>query len=129
MTHPQVMDAAVCGIYNKDGTSEVPIAYITTDFESSVDQQSLKTDIVSYVNGQVARYERIIGGVHILPAIPRKYFKLPNSPNTKWWFLLLTLLHSPSGKILRRLVPANLAAAAAANSSSTAPNTQPLARL
>lgn len=72
ITHPQVKDAAVCGVYNEDGTSEVPIAYITTDIKASRDQQMLKANLVEYVNGQVARYKRITGGVHILPAIPRK---------------------------------------------------------
>lgn len=72
ITHPEVKDAAVCGVYNEDGTSEVPIAYITTGIKASRDQQALKANLVEYVNGQVARYKRITGGVHILPAIPRK---------------------------------------------------------
>ncbi|KAK7707916.1 hypothetical protein SLS63_013597 [Diaporthe eres] len=106
ITHSQVKDAAVCGVYNHDGTSEVPVAYITTDVKTSRDQQALKENLVEYVNGQVARYKRITGGVHILSAIPR----------------------NPSGKILRRLLPANLAAAAAKPAHATV-NTQNLARL
>lgn len=72
MTHPQVTDAAVCGVYNEEGTSEVPVAYAATDVEGSQDQQALRANLMAYVNGQVARYKRIDGGVHILPAIPRK---------------------------------------------------------
>lgn len=65
-------DAAVCGVYNNDGTSEVPIAYITTDVSEAAAQEALKVELIKYVNDQVARYKRITGGVHILDAIPRK---------------------------------------------------------
>ncbi|KAG8162978.1 hypothetical protein KVR01_007456 [Diaporthe batatas] len=105
IAHPHVKDAAVCGVYNEDGTSEVPIAYITTDTAGSAAQETLKVELIKYVNDQVARYKRITGGVHILDAIPR----------------------NPSGKILRRLLPANLAAASAARR--PVPGTVPMARL
>lgn len=127
MTHPQVQDAAVCGVYDQDGTSEAPVAYITTDIEASRDQQALMANVVDYVNGQVARYKHITGGVHILPAIPRKW--VDSRLSEKQIVGLLTdAFRSPSGKILRRLLPANLAAAAARPAHATL-NTQNLAKL
>lgn len=127
ITHPQVKDAAVCGVYNQDATSEAPVAYITTDVKGSRDQQVLQTDVAEYVNGQVSRYKRITGRVHILPAIPRKCV---DSQLSKQQVLniLTNTFRSPSGKILRRLLPANLAAAAARPSHATL-NTRKLARL
>lgn len=129
MTHPQVTGAAVCGVYNEGGTSEIPVAYVATDTEGSQDQQALRANLMAYVNGQVARYKRINGGVHILPAIPRKWVDLNDFPDRKSSLPRLTdIFHSALGKILRRLLPANLAAAAAKATHAT-PNTQRLARL
>ncbi|RNJ60325.1 hypothetical protein D7B24_008707 [Verticillium nonalfalfae] len=87
ITHPLVNDAAVCGVYNDHGTSEMPVAYITTDVEGHQEQQRLKEDILAHTNSKVARYKQISGGIHILKAIPR----------------------NPAGKILRRLLPAAIA--------------------
>lgn len=78
IAHPDVKDAAVCGVYNDDGTSEVPIAYITTDTSEPAAQGALKLELIEYVNSQVARYKRITGGVQILDAIPRKLVNLPD---------------------------------------------------
>lgn len=115
-------------MYNQDGTSEVPVAYITTDAKASLDQQALKENLVEYVNGQVARYKRITGGVHILSAIPQKYVDSAHFSDHKVDNLFADTSHSPSGKILRRHLPANLAAAAARPAHATV-NTQNLARL
>ncbi|KAH6886157.1 4-coumarate-CoA ligase [Thelonectria olida] len=84
ITHPLVNDAAVCGIYNDHGTSEVPVAYITTTLEDAGELEELKASVLDHVNDKVARYKRITGGIFILEAIPR----------------------NPAGKILRRLLPA-----------------------
>lgn len=72
MTHPLVNDAAVCGVYNEHGTSEMPFAFITTSEENLQAQEDLKIEALEHVNSRVARYKRITGGVFILPAIPRK---------------------------------------------------------
>jgi hypothetical protein len=62
----------VCGIYNDHGTSEVPVAYITTSLEDADEQEELKAAVLDHVNEKVARYKRITGGIFILEAIPRK---------------------------------------------------------
>lgn len=72
MSHPLVNDAAVCGTYNEHGTSEMPVAYITTNLQGSQNQEMLKADVLRHVNAQVAGYKQLTGGVHILTAIPRK---------------------------------------------------------
>ncbi|KAF7554420.1 hypothetical protein G7Z17_g2927 [Cylindrodendrum hubeiense] len=89
ITHPQVLDAAVCGIYNEHGTSEMPVGYITTSVQGAEQEELLKADVLKHVHSQVTRYKQITGGLHILPSIPR----------------------NPAGKILRRLLPAKLQAA------------------
>ncbi|KAL1625554.1 hypothetical protein SLS56_007301 [Neofusicoccum ribis] len=95
--HPKVADAAVCGVYVDAEASEFPVAYVALHAEESArgvkETVDLRQDIRKHVDGQVAHYKRLKGGVHILDAIPR----------------------NPSGKILRRLLPANLAKAADIN--------------
>ncbi|KPM42922.1 hypothetical protein AK830_g3618 [Neonectria ditissima] len=86
ITHPLVGDAAVCGTYNEHGTSEIPVAYITTSVQGEEEQEALKADVLAHVHSQVARYKQLTGGIFVLPAIPR----------------------NPAGKILRRLLPAKL---------------------
>ena len=73
MEHPAVIDAAVCGVYNEEGTSEVPIAYIKTRGKGWQEQAALETEVRKFVDRQVARYKQVEGGVHIISVIPRKY--------------------------------------------------------
>ncbi|KAM5344308.1 hypothetical protein ACJ41O_012845 [Fusarium nematophilum] len=103
ITHPLVNDAAVCGMYNDHGTSEIPVAYITTNVQDLQEQEILKAEVLSYVHGKVARYKQITGGIHVLPEIPRKY-----APHRHLWLLNDANHLSPAGKILRRLLPAKL---------------------
>lgn len=72
ITHPLVNDAAVCGVYNDHGTSEEPVAYITTNLDNEDEQETLKAEVLDHVNTKVAKYKRITGGIFILEAIPRK---------------------------------------------------------
>lgn len=72
ISHPLVNDAAVCGVYEEHGTSEIPVGYITTDVEGVEEQETLKVEVLRLVHSQVARYKQLRGGLHILPAIPRK---------------------------------------------------------
>ncbi|GME49421.1 4-coumarate--CoA ligase-like 7 [Neofusicoccum parvum] len=97
--HPKVADAAVCGVYVDAEASEFPVAYVALHAGESArgrkEMVDLRQDIRKHVDGQVAHYKRLKGGVHVLDTIPR----------------------NPSGKILRRLLPANLAKAADINKS------------
>lgn len=72
ISHPLVNDAAVCGVYDEHGTSEMPVGYITTDVKDAEDQRKLKAEVLKHVHSQVARYKQLKGGLHILSAIPRK---------------------------------------------------------
>ncbi|KAH7389976.1 hypothetical protein BKA66DRAFT_568886 [Pyrenochaeta sp. MPI-SDFR-AT-0127] len=89
LSHPDVRDAGVCSIYSDAEASEFPIAYVALKNTSNLDSKTtekLRLDIRQHVDQQVAHYKRLKGGLHFLPAIPR----------------------NPSGKVLRRLLPANL---------------------
>jgi acyl-coenzyme A synthetase/AMP-(fatty) acid ligase len=66
-----VRDAAVKGVYFSEHETEYPVAYITSDTVAP-DSGQLKVDVREFVNKQVAKYKWLRGGVHVIPAIPRK---------------------------------------------------------
>ncbi|KAL6232493.1 hypothetical protein BDW75DRAFT_247126 [Aspergillus navahoensis] len=82
LSHAQVSDAAVRGIYFPDQETEYPAAYITVD-TGVTDVVQLTSEVESFVNKQVVKYKWLRGGVHIVPLIPR----------------------NASGKILRHQLP------------------------
>ncbi|KAI8281917.1 putative acyl-coenzyme A synthetase [Colletotrichum sp. SAR11_57] len=73
VTHPKIQDAAVIGV-DGEGT-ELPRAYVVAD-----KKQISAEEIAKWVEGQVASYKKLRGGVIFIDAIPK----------------------SPSGKILRK---------------------------
>lgn len=89
LSHPAVEDAAVCGVYDDERATEYPIAYIATKITGRQELEGLEAEVRQFVDGQVTRYKQLKGGVQVLDVIPR----------------------NASGKILRRLLPANLVAA------------------
>jgi len=86
--HPHVIDAAVCAIYDNDQASEVPLAYVSlADPHHALPVSEVGRvlkDVQRFVDGQVAGYKKLRGGVYHLQTLPK----------------------NPSGKILRRELPA-----------------------
>ena len=88
LQHPLVTDAAVCAFYSETQATEVPMAYVSLVSEKSDlpqnETQGVLDEIRTWVDGQVAGYKRLRGGVFHLQDLPK----------------------TPTGKILRRLLPA-----------------------
>jgi acyl-CoA synthetase (AMP-forming)/AMP-acid ligase II len=86
--HPKVVDAAVCGVYDDEQASEVPLAYISLAKPYNACTREQMDDILEEIrewsNGQVAGYKKLRGGVFHLQELPK----------------------NASGKILRRELPA-----------------------
>ncbi|KAE8146281.1 amp dependent CoA ligase [Aspergillus avenaceus] len=90
LRHPDVADAAVCAVYDDSQATEVPLAYVSltpgkAELTGSEKNKSLDA-IMSWMDGQVAGYKKLRGGVFHLQTLPK----------------------TPTGKILRRLLPAKL---------------------
>lgn len=90
LRHPDVMDAAVCAVYDDAQATEVPLAYVslspeTVNLSDSEKQKSLDA-IRVWMDNQLAGYKKLRGGVFHLQSLPK----------------------TPTGKILRRLLPAKL---------------------
>ncbi|KAG9187030.1 hypothetical protein G6011_10138 [Alternaria panax] len=71
LTHPDVIDAAVCGVHVDDEATEYPVGYIATG-RPLASHGTLIQDLHDYVGKRVAHYKRLVGGIYILDAIPRK---------------------------------------------------------
>ncbi|KAJ5726785.1 AMP dependent CoA ligase [Penicillium malachiteum] len=90
LRHPDVIDAAVCAVYDDAQATEVPLAYVSLT-PSKVDvadaeKQKILNEVRSWMDNQLAGYKKLRGGVFHLQTLPK----------------------TPTGKILRRLLPAKL---------------------
>lgn len=79
--HPEVVDAAVIGVYKKDQATEVPMAFIVL-VEGVHGDVAKEKQIIMWLNARVARHKHLRGGIQWIMKVPR----------------------SPSGKILRRVL-------------------------
>jgi 4-coumarate--CoA ligase len=86
--HPSVSDAAVCSVYDDDQATELPVAYVSFKEELLAKEgfpiNTALGEVREWFDGQVAGYKKLRGGVFHLQSLPK----------------------TPSGKILRRLLPA-----------------------
>jgi 4-coumarate--CoA ligase len=83
ISHPDIDDVAVVGIYNKDQATEVPRAYVVPKKGVKGDPET-ESKIVAWLTEKVASHKRLRGGVRFTDEIPK----------------------SVSGKILRRVLKA-----------------------
>jgi len=84
LTHPNIADVAVVGVYSPSEATELPRAYVVHASPKNVssDQQKAEfsKEVAKWVQERAARYKWLRGGVVLIDIIPK----------------------SPSGKILRR---------------------------
>lgn len=90
LRHEDVTDAAVCAVYDDAQATEVPLAYVSlTPEKASLSESEIQKTLDSirqWMDSRVAGYKKLRGGVFHLQALPK----------------------SPTGKILRRLLPAKV---------------------
>ncbi|KAJ5174936.1 AMP dependent CoA ligase [Penicillium canariense] len=90
LRHPDVIDAAVCAVYDDSQATEVPLAYVSlspgTVGLSGSEKQKVLDAIRTWMDSRLAGYKKLRGGVFHLQSLPK----------------------TPTGKILRRLLPAKL---------------------
>ncbi|KAF4625843.1 hypothetical protein G7Y89_g12318 [Cudoniella acicularis] len=89
ITHPFVNEGVICASWDETQSTEVPVAYVTLSQagrEYSGGKEKALREIREWVDGKVAGYKRLRGGVQVLGEIPK----------------------TGSGKVLRRLLPTRL---------------------
>ena len=84
-SHPSINDVAVIGVYEKSQATELPRAYVVLKPGIQGDETT-ETEIMEWLSARVASYKRLRGGVRFVEMVPK----------------------SPSGKILRRLLKAEV---------------------
>jgi 4-coumarate--CoA ligase len=85
LSHPQVVDAGVCGVYDAQQETELPVGYVSLGSEITVhDGEKLLRDINEFVKERVSPYKQLRGGLYRLEDIPK----------------------GNTGKLLRRELPA-----------------------
>lgn len=80
MSHHDVKDAAVIGVYDDKQATELPRAYVVPQDTSNFNRQDWCAEIGAWMAEKVANHSKLRGGVHKVDVIPK----------------------TPSGKILRR---------------------------
>ncbi|KAF8908005.1 AMP binding protein [Mucidula mucida] len=75
LSHPDIADAAVIGIYDEAQATELPRAYIVPADPKKVatDAQKAKytKDVAKWIQGQVARHKFLRGGVVVIDVVPK----------------------------------------------------------
>ena len=67
LSHPDVADAAVIGVRNKSGDSELPRAFVVKKDGAEVDER----DVKKWVEERLARYKWLEGGVWFVGSLPK----------------------------------------------------------
>ncbi|KAK4936008.1 hypothetical protein LTR10_023055 [Elasticomyces elasticus] len=87
LSHPDVLDAAVCATWDQTQVTELPTAYVSLQKSvASAEIPYVLREIRKYTEAKISPYKRLRGGVYHLQQIPR----------------------GANGKLLRRLLPARL---------------------
>lgn len=70
LQHPAIVDAAVTGVNLKDGTGEVPRAFVVRARDSAVNRVTAE-EVYKFARQRLASYKSLDGGVAFVEEIPR----------------------------------------------------------
>ncbi len=70
LSHPQIVDAAVIGVEFSRDEGQLPRAYIVRRPGPGGERLN-EEDIKTFMEGKVAKYKRLDGGVRFVDAIPK----------------------------------------------------------
>ncbi|KAF8939511.1 hypothetical protein EDD21DRAFT_297941 [Dissophora ornata] len=71
LTHPDISDAAVIGVEDKEQATELPLAFVVKNSATSSGQALTEKDVVDHVASKVAPHKKLRGGVRFVDAIPK----------------------------------------------------------
>lgn len=67
IAHPQILDAAVIGVENKEQATEVPLAFVVKNPGSTLSEQ----EVIDFVSSKVSAHKKLRGGVRFIDVIPK----------------------------------------------------------
>ncbi|KAF7321573.1 AMP binding protein [Mycena kentingensis (nom. inval.)] len=75
LSHPDIADAAVIGLYSEKEATELPRAYVVHTHPKRIASPKAKADfaqgVVKWMEAKVAQHKRLRGGVAIIDAVPK----------------------------------------------------------
>ena len=71
LAHPDISDAAVIGVEDKEQATELPLAFVVKNPETSRGQALTEKDVADHVASKVAPHKRLRGGVRFVDTIPK----------------------------------------------------------
>ncbi|KZV84251.1 acetyl-CoA synthetase-like protein [Exidia glandulosa HHB12029] len=76
ISHPEIIDAAVIGVYSAEQETELPRAYVVHakglgHFKSSEERAKFEASIATWVTQKVAKHKQIRGGVVLIDSVPK----------------------------------------------------------
>ncbi|KAJ4487169.1 AMP binding protein [Lentinula edodes] len=75
ITHPEVADAAVIGVHNKNDMTELPRAYVVHPLPAKIStpesKKAFEKSVAKWMESKVARHKYLRGGVMAIGEIPR----------------------------------------------------------
>jgi len=75
LTHPDIADAAVVGVYSDKEATELPRAYVVHAYPEGVKTDAAKIkfqqDVQKWVEGRVSKHKFLRGGVVVIDIIPK----------------------------------------------------------
>ncbi|KAL4808631.1 hypothetical protein BDV18DRAFT_157575 [Aspergillus unguis] len=69
LSHPRIVDAAVIGVKDESGETELPRAYVVKRGGSG--DGLTEEEVKEYLGGRLARYKALTGGVRFVESIPK----------------------------------------------------------
>ncbi|PGH10484.1 hypothetical protein AJ80_07527 [Polytolypa hystricis UAMH7299] len=88
LSHPNVKEAAVCGVWDEVQQTELPMGYISLreKASSATEVQKQLQEVKEFVDSRVSPHKKLRGGLHYLEEFPKNH----------------------NGKLVRRLLPAKV---------------------
>ncbi|KAG8765782.1 hypothetical protein FRC15_006748 [Serendipita sp. 397] len=76
ISHPEIVDSGVIGVYSKKHETELPRAYIVPKGGSKVfgtrrEQEIFQENVAKWITSKVAKHKYLRGGVIVVEAIPK----------------------------------------------------------
>ncbi|CAE6502398.1 unnamed protein product [Rhizoctonia solani] len=76
LTHPDIIDVGVIGVYSEQQATELPRAYVVHragygSFKSQAERDAFGKEVQTWIRSKVARHKFLRGGVSVIEAIPK----------------------------------------------------------
>ncbi|KAG7449634.1 AMP binding protein [Guyanagaster necrorhizus] len=75
LSHPDIADVAVVGVYDAEEATELPRAYVVPakpqNLSTDIERQTFARDVSSWIQTKVARHKFLRGGVTVIDVVPK----------------------------------------------------------